>query len=76
MKGYGLPRNHDVGSPDAVDIHYYGLKSAAGSVRGKGGDFHGYIRNKEAKQNTRRIYKKSQRHAEKMMIRKELEDLI
>ena len=25
MRGYGLPRNDDVGSPDMADISFYGL---------------------------------------------------
>ena len=63
MKAYGLPRNHDVGSPDVGDIRLYGLKTAAG-----GKDYH---RNKTAKAATRRLWKKTARRAAKASCKNE-----
>jgi hypothetical protein len=76
MRIYGsetLPVKHrtDIITPDVADIHNYGLKSAAGSLRGKGGDFHGYIRNKDIKARSRRILKRAARNAAKNAINKE-----
>lgn len=63
MKGYGLPRNHDVGSPDVSDIHLYGLKTAIG-----GKDYH---KNKAAKASARRLWKKAARRAAKAACKDE-----
>ena len=62
MKGYGLPRNDDVGHPDVGDIKRYGLKTAAG-----GRD---YFKNKANKAGTRRIWKRKARAEGKREIEK------
>jgi len=52
MKGYGLPRNHDVGSPDAADIRYYGLATHVGRLNGR------TSQRSSSKRATRRIWKR------------------
>ena len=61
MRGYGLPRNHDVEAPDCLDIATYGLKSCIGSVVRKNGERHNSFRNVDAKARTRRIWAKKAR---------------
>ena len=68
MRPYGLPRNDDVAHPDCADIGYYALKSAAGSLRGKGGDHRGNHKNKASKAASRRFFKKAARRAAKAAI--------
>jgi hypothetical protein len=53
MKGYGLPRNHDVQYPDVLDIRTYGLNTSAG-----GKD---YFPNKASKKASRRYWKRVER---------------
>lgn len=72
MRGYGLPRNHDVEMPDVADLKNYALKSAAGTIRGKGGDFRGYWKNSQSKRNQRRIWKKAERMRTKRYLRKQM----
>ena len=54
MKGYGLPRNDDVGSPDKGDIALYGLSSKHGK------------QNSKKKKSARRIWKKKERQMNKV----------
>jgi hypothetical protein len=63
MKPYGLPRNHDVGSPDVGDIHQYGLKSCTGRLRGKGGDIRSMFKSAADKARSRRTWKRAARRA-------------
>jgi hypothetical protein len=67
MKAYGLPRDDDVENPDVADIKLYGLKTSIG-----GRD---YFKNKQAKRNTRRIYKKKERIRAKLIIKQELDNV-
>lgn len=60
MKGYGLPRNDDVESPDIGDIKVYGLKTSAG-----GRDY--FRGRKSQKAATRRRWKKRARAANKKL---------
>lgn len=62
MKGYGLPRNHDVGSPDLQDIRVYGLKTSAGSITGRA------LQRSCSKRRSRRIWKKKARRDGKPTI--------
>lgn len=66
MRIYGTENIHpclltDILCPDVVDIKNYGLKSAKGTLRGKGGDFHGYRSN--TKRAARRRIKRAARRA-------------
>lgn len=70
MKAYGLPRILDLQYPDAADLALYGLKSSAGSLPGKGGEFHG-PRGK-GRQAARRIWKKKERAKAKAALRNEI----
>lgn len=65
MKPYGVPRNDDVEHPDVADIKLYGLKTAIG-----GRD---YFKNKAAKKQTRRIWKRKARTESKEIIKEGLE---
>ena len=70
MKAYGIPRVLDLeGGVDCGDIRRFGLKSAAGNLRGKGGDYHNSFRKSAAKRATRRIFKKLARRAGRAEIR-------
>lgn len=51
MRGYGLPREHGVNSPDKGDITRYGLNTSAGGER----------RRTLTKRIARRVWKKSHR---------------
>lgn len=55
----------DISSPDVADIHAYGLKSAAGRLRGKGGDIRSSFKNKGAKSAARRRLARLARRAGK-----------
>lgn len=70
MRGYGLPRNHDVGSPDVADMGLYGLKPSRGCRKKKCGKFKG--QNPNAKWSSRRIWKKKERIKSKNIINHEL----
>lgn len=72
MKGYGLPRNLDVQSPDCADISLYGLKSSFYSFAKHGKDRKGM--KPSAKARARRIWKKKERLAAKRNISKEKEE--
>jgi len=61
MKGYGLPRNHEVGSPDCADIRKYGLKSSAGHLPGKSGEVRSNFKCNASKKRARRYWKKKAR---------------
>ena len=61
MKGYGLPRLHDVSSPDLDAIQQFGLQSSAGNMKGIGGDIRSSFRNSSIKRTRRRYYKKRAR---------------
>ena len=61
MKGYGLPRNHDIDGPDVADIHNYGLKGSAGHIPGPGGDIRSNFKNPDAKAARRRSFKRKAR---------------
>lgn len=73
MKPYGLPRNHDVGSPDCADIRHYGLKTSVGHVAKHGGDVRASQKS-HSKRNARRIFKKRHRKHVQANIRKEIQD--
>ena len=57
MKGYGLPRNWDVGAPDRADCCNYGLKSC----------YSGRLRSKP-KRASRRVWKRQARIAGKIEV--------
>jgi len=65
MRGYGLPRNDDVASPDPGDIKTYGMPGSAGHLRGRGGVFRSYFKNPYAKRRSRRYWKRIERAAGK-----------
>lgn len=65
MRGYGLPRNHDVAGPDVGDIKAYGMPGSAGHLRGKGGVYRSYFKNPFAKRAARRYWKRCERAAGK-----------
>ncbi len=68
MRGYGLPRNDDVGNPDIADIVLYGLK--AGRLCPK------WTANGDNKKRCRRIWKKKERQKYKKFIKNEILNLI
>lgn len=72
MKAYGVPRVPDLECPDIADIKLFGLKSAIGTLRQKGGDFKGYFKNKKAKAEARRVWKKKERQKQKEECRRAL----
>lgn len=61
MKAYGVPRDFDLQSPDVGTIGEFGLKSCAGSIRGKSGEFRGINKNSASKKRTRRRFKRNER---------------
>jgi hypothetical protein len=61
MKAYGIPRDKEKLSPDAGTIREYGMKSSAGKLREKSGEFKGYIRGSASKRRTRRRFKRNER---------------
>lgn len=71
MRAYGLPRNHDVGSPDCGDMHFYALKASSGRLPGKNGrDMHSM--KTSVKRRTRTFWKKKERSKVKVEIMKEV----
>ena len=73
MRAYGLPRNHDVTSPDCADIRLYGLKGSAGHLPGPGGDIRSSFRNAAAKARARRTYARQARAAGRAACRDDRE---
>lgn len=68
MKAYGVS-----GAPECLgiqEIRKFGMKSSAGRLRGKGGDYRSYTRKSEVRRKVRRGFKKSERQR----ISKELDD--
>ena len=65
MHAYGVHRNIDLICPDKADIGEYGLKSSAGSLRGKGGDIRSMHKNSASKRAARRRYKRRARQENK-----------
>lgn len=69
MKAYGIKRVPELDEyPDKGDIKGYALKSSTGQFKTKSGEFRGMHKSKQAKANTRRIYKKRERINSKMEI--------
>jgi hypothetical protein len=68
MKGYGLPRVIDLECPDLLDIQNYGLKSSKSRVV-RNGTIKNSFRNSKLKRDTRRIWKKKARAAQKGELR-------
>ena len=56
MKGYGLPRNHDIDWPDCADMREYGRKSSVGRFAKKGGEYAGPTGDKKSRY--RRVWKR------------------
>lgn len=75
MKAYGVPRDRELNGPDMGTLQQYALKSSASNISGKSGDFHSSIRSTEAKNRTRRYWKRQERAAAKNSIRKELKNI-
>ena len=75
MKGYGLPRRWELSCPDLVDINLYGLKSSKSRVP-KHGTIKNSFRNSKAKRDTRRIWKKKTRAAQKRELQGLERDLV
>jgi len=71
MKGYGLPRNLDIESPDLLDIQVYALKTSTGQIKSLGGDYRGSVKRKNRVRNRRNWKKLARAHA-KRAIYKEL----
>lgn len=63
MKTYGLPRTWGVANPDVADIRGFALKSCVGSIPKDNNEYRGIIKNKEAKANRRRSFKKCERRS-------------
>ena len=63
MRGYGLPRNTDVGYPDVLDIQRYARSTGIGRVHGSKTAQHSYTRSSETRKKVRRIWKKKERAA-------------
>ena len=61
VRPYGIRRDKSLHSPDITDIKSYGLKSAIGRPRGKGGDFRNMFGNVALKRQRRRILKRMAR---------------
>ena len=60
MRPYGMKRISELEYPDVADIQILGLKSSAGQLRKKSGDFCGYV-SSSAKHYVRRTQKRSAR---------------
>lgn len=73
MKGYGLPREKSLESPDIADIQEFGLASHVGKLPGKSGDFHPY-NPPEDKARTRRLWKRKERLKAKKIIEQSLNE--
>lgn len=76
MKTYGIEQDrHSLfDCPDAIDCIEFAVKSSKSRVRGKGGDFKNSVRNVQAKQNSRRVFKKRARSRGKQQIQQELRE--
>jgi len=61
MRGYGLPRNTDVGAPDCADIKEYGLASHKARLPGKGGDIRSVFKDPADKARARRRFARKAR---------------
>jgi hypothetical protein len=73
MRGYGLPRNDDVQSPDAADLRAYGLKASRGMIAGPGGARRS-AQKAAKKARARRIWKGAARRAGHAEVRAQLAD--
>ena len=67
MKAYGVPRVPYLSHPDLADIAEFGMKSCAGSLRGKGGEFRS-TQTAKNRRRARRRFKKIARRAAKAQI--------
>ena len=63
MRPYGIPKHPNVESPDLGDIREFGLKSAVGHLRGRGGEYRSHFTSPTAKARTRRLFKRAARAA-------------
>jgi len=71
MKPYGVRIEE---WPDVADIQNMAAKSACGCLRGKGGDYRGYNRNKTGKWRMRRMWKRIARRLGNREIQSQLEE--
>lgn len=69
MRGYGLPRNDDIASPDKLDLVNYARASHVGRFPSKSGVCKNSFRSSSAKRNQRRVYKRLARNAAKKELR-------
>lgn len=72
MRAYGMPRVSDLENPDVADIRCLALKSSTGRFKEKGGDYRGYMKNKEVKAALRRSMKKAERRKVRSAILREV----
>ena len=71
MRAYGIPRLYEAEWPDKVDIKIFGLNSRKGRQSGRSGEARSSFKNKQAKANSRRIWKKKERAKTNRQINKE-----
>jgi len=74
MRGYGLPKDWEVDSPDCGSMQEYALKSSKGCILQKCGKYKNFIRNTKDKQATRQIFKGRARMQAKRLIEQEIKE--
>lgn len=75
MKGYGLPRDKNLESPDLVDIRKFALKSSLSRVASKSGDIKNSLRSPSLKRRARRVWKGKERACTKETLYKLIQEI-